>query len=65
LVEPYAVGTSAHAVSNALRHIPHRLLSLGVPTAELRRYGTPQEHARAHGLDTDGLRRSITDFLAR
>ena len=64
LVEPYAVGTSAHAVSDTLRHVPHRLLSLGVPKSELRKYGTPQQHARAHGLDAEGLRHSIADFLA-
>lgn len=63
LVEPYLAGTSAHAVSDALRHVPHRLLSLGVPRAELRRYGTPREHARAHALDAAGIRRSILDFV--
>jgi transketolase len=66
LVEPYAAGTSAHVVDDALRHVPHRLLSLGVPRSpELRRYGTPREHERAHGLDAAGLRRSIGDFLAQ
>ena len=63
LVEPYAVGTSAWHVSQALRHVPHRLLSLGVPRAELRSYGSPRDHQRAHDLDAAGLRRSITDFL--
>jgi len=65
LVEPYAAGTSAHAVDDALQHIPHRLLSLGVPRApELRRYGSPRQHERAHALDAAGLRRSIGEFLA-
>jgi transketolase len=65
LVEPYAAGTSAHVVNDALRHVPHRLLSLGVPRApELRRYGSPREHERAHALDATGIRRSIADFLA-
>jgi transketolase len=63
LVEPYAVGTSAHQVSDALRHVPHRLLSLGVPRIELRQYGSPAEHERAHALDVAGIRRSIVDFL--
>jgi transketolase len=64
IVEPYAAGTSAYVVDGALRHVPHRLLSLGVPRApELRRYGTPRQHERAHALDAAGLRRSITDFL--
>jgi transketolase len=65
LVEPSAVGTSAWHVGEALRHIPHRLLSLGVPRAELRSYGSPRDHQRAHGLDAAGLRRSIADFLGR
>jgi transketolase len=63
MVEPYAVGTSAHQVSDALRHVPHRLLSLGVPRPELRQYGTPLEHEQAHALDPIGLRRSVADFL--
>ncbi len=64
LVEPYLAGTSAAVVSEALSHLPHRLLSLGVARAELRRYGTPEEHDRAHGLDPTGLRRSMLSWLA-
>jgi transketolase len=63
LVEPYLAGTSAFAVSAALVSRPHRLLSLGVPRTELRRYGTPADHAAAHGLDAAGIRRSVTRFL--
>jgi transketolase len=63
VVEPYAVGTSAAPVAQALSHLPHRLLCLGVLRQELRRYGTPAEHATAHGLDSSGLRRSVTEFL--
>jgi transketolase len=63
LVEPYLAGTSAFAVSTALASRPHRLLSLGVARTELRRYGTPAEHAAAHGLDAAGIRRSVTRFL--
>ncbi len=64
LVEPYLAGASAGVVSEALATRPHRLLSLGVPRIELRRYGTPQDHARLYGLDAPGIRRSITEFLA-
>jgi transketolase len=64
LVEPYLAGTSARLVSSALASRPHRLLSLGVPRTELRRYGTPADHSRLYGLDAAGLRRSITGFLA-
>ena len=63
LVEPYATGTSAWPVSQALSHVPHRLHCLGVPRQELRRYGTPAEHEAASGLDPAGLRRAITDFV--
>jgi transketolase len=63
LVEPYLAGTSAWAVAEALAGQPQRLLSLGVPRGELRRYGTPADHARQHGLDAAGIRRSVTGFL--
>lgn len=63
LVEPYLAGTSSRCVSEALALVPHRLLALGVGREELRRYGTPADHARWHGLDAAGLRRSIAAFL--
>jgi transketolase len=59
LVEPYLAGTSAAEVTAALADRPHRLLSLGVANAELRRYGTGREHRAAHGLDAAGIRRSL------
>jgi transketolase len=64
LVEPYLAGTSSHLVAETLQDLPHRLLALGVGRRELRRYGTPAEHAAAHGLDPAGIRRSVTAFLA-
>jgi transketolase len=64
LVEPYLAGTSAGVVSEALAGRPHRLLSLGVRELELRRYGTPADHARMQGLDAAGIRRSVLEFLA-
>ncbi len=63
LVEPYLAGTSAAEVSAALSGRAHRLLSLGVPRAELRQYGTPADHAAAYGLDAAGIRRSVASFL--
>jgi transketolase len=63
VVEPYLAGTSAKLVGDALRDRPHRALHLGPGTAEVRRYGTRHDHAREHGLDPAGLRRSITEFL--
>ena len=64
LVEPYLAGTSAGVVSAALAARPHRLLSLGVGRDEIRRYGTPADHARWHGLDAAGIRRSVRQFLS-
>ncbi|MEG3635500.1 transketolase family protein [Micromonospora palythoicola] len=64
LVEPYLAGTSARLISAALADRPHRLSALGVRREELRRYGSAADHARWHGLDAAGLRRSITDFLS-
>jgi transketolase len=63
LAEPYLAGTSARPVAEALASQPHRLLGLGVPRTELRRYGTPDDHSRLYGLDAAGIRRSVTAFL--
>jgi transketolase len=63
VVEPYLAGTSSRLVAAALADVPHRSLHLGVGRAEQRRYGTPADHARWHGLDAAGLRASISAFL--
>jgi transketolase len=63
VVEPYLEGTSSRLVAAALSDVPHRSLHLGVGRAEQRRYGTPADHARWHGLDATGLRASISAFL--
>ena len=63
LVEPYLAGTSAHQVSLALEAVPHRLLALGVGRAELRRYGSADDHIAAHGLDATGIRAAVDRFL--
>lgn len=62
LVEPYLAGTSSHEVGAALLDRPHRLLSLGFGREELRRYGTPEEHLAAHGLDAAGIAHSVGQF---
>lgn len=64
LVEPYLAGTSSREVDEALVDLPHRVLGLGVGRAELRRYGTPADHAVAHGLDAASLRARISGFLS-
>jgi transketolase len=63
VVEPYLSGTSSRLVAAALSGVPHRSLHLGVGRGELRRYGSPADHARWHGLDAAGLRASISAFL--
>ncbi|MGW6706496.1 transketolase family protein [Streptomyces sp. NPDC054956] len=63
LVEPYLAGTSAAAAGQTLVELPHRVLGLGVARAELRRYGTVEEHTAAHGLDPASLRARIAAFL--
>jgi len=63
LVEPYLAGTSSRLVAEALSDVPHRELHLGVGRAEQRHYGSPADHARAHGLDPVSLRASIAAFL--
>ncbi len=64
LVEPYLEGTSAAEVSAALSDRLHRLLCIGVPRTEHRKYGSPAQHDEAHGLNAAGLRRRIADWPA-
>jgi transketolase len=65
MVEPYLAGTSVAYVNEALHDRPHRVLGLGTARAELRRYGSWQEHVAAHGLDARGLRERITALVPR
>jgi transketolase len=62
LVEPYLAGTSSRVIADALTHVPHRLLALGVGRIDLHRYGTPADHTRWHGLDAAGIRRSLSGY---
>ena len=63
LVEPCLEGTSAGEISAALLDRPHRLLSIGVPRREHRKYGTIAQHAAAHGLDAGSIRARVIEFL--
>ncbi len=64
IVEPYLEGTSSAAITSALNRTPHRLLCIGVPRKEHRHYGVPEDHNKAHGLDSRGIRERIEGFLA-
>ena len=59
VVEPFLQGTTAGLVSAALSDRPMRYTHLGVGDREVRRYGAPLEHLRAHGLDPTSLRARI------
>ena len=63
LVEPYLAGTSVPMVAETLGDVSHRVLGLGVGRDELRNYGSPRQHAIAHGLDSAGLRRALVGFV--
>jgi len=63
VVEPVLEGTSARPISAALSDRAHRLLAIGVGETELHRYGSPEDHAGAHGLDPAGLRHRISAFV--
>jgi transketolase len=64
LVEPYLSGTSTHVVNDALVDVPHRVLALGVRRdAELRAYGTADEHEAAHGLGPTDIGARVREFL--
>ncbi|WP_106582679.1 transketolase family protein [Murinocardiopsis flavida] len=64
MVEPYLEGTSSREVAEALADRRHRQASLGVARDnEVRGYGTPADHDRAHGLDTAAIARSAREFF--
>ncbi|MGZ5213567.1 MAG: transketolase family protein [Actinomycetota bacterium] len=64
-VTPFMEGTLTPLIAQALAHRPSRFASIGVGRDVLREYGTPQDHERARGLDTAGIRKRIARFLGR
>jgi transketolase len=62
VVEPYAGEVLVAAVARALDR-PARIGSIGVPRRPLSRYGTPEEHERALGLDAAGIGERLRRFF--
>ena len=62
-VEPFYEGTVAGRVAGALRHVPSRIGSVGVPRTFVDHYGSVEEHDRSFGLDTPSIRQKISRFL--
>ena len=62
-VEPFYEGTVTGRVAEALRHVPSRSGSVGVPRTFVDHYGTVDELDLAFGLDASSIRRKISRFL--
>lgn len=63
LVESYLAGTSAPGMTAAMSDRPRRLLSIGAPADEIRRYGSTRELERAAGLDAPAIAARLTALL--
>ena len=62
-VEPFYEGTLFPALARALRHVPSRFASVGVPRRFITSYGTVKEHDRELGMDVAGIRRRLIAAL--
>jgi transketolase len=58
-VEPFYEGTLLPSLADALRHVPSRFASVGVPRRFITSYGTAEEHDRELGMDVAGIRRRV------
>jgi len=63
VVEPYYEGTTLSELAPELGDRAVRFASIGVPRRFLHRYGRPQEHDAALGLDVAGIRRRILEVV--
>jgi len=64
-VEPFYEGTLLPALADALRHVPSRFASVGVPRRFITPYGTAGDHDRELGMDVAGIRRRLVAALER
>jgi transketolase len=55
-VESFYEGSAAPVLTQSLRHLPVRFISIGVPRAFIHGYGTPADLDADLGLDVDGIR---------
>jgi transketolase len=62
-VEPWYEGTLSATIAKALRHVPSRIASIGVPRRFPTAYGTLGEHDAANGLDVEGIRQQVEHAL--
>lgn len=62
-VEPFYEGSVSSRVAEALRHVPSRIGSVGVPREFIARYGTASELDRYLRLDEASIREQVERFL--
>jgi len=63
ICEPYYMGALTWDVTEALKPHAVQIEHIGVPHEFLREYGTRQEHHKHLGLDTEGIKNKIKNFL--
>ena len=62
-VEPFYEGSAAPVLTEALRHVAARFVSIGVPRAFIHGYGSPAELDRDLGLDAKAIRARLAEAL--
>ena len=63
IVEPYYEGALVPDICAAMKQMPVRVESIGVPRKVLSHYGNPEQHDEELGLTPEGIRRRIERFL--
>jgi transketolase len=62
-IEPFYEGSAAPVTTKALRHLPARFVSIGVPREFIHGYGTPADLDADLGLDVAGIRSRLVTIL--
>lgn len=63
IVEPYYEGALVPDVCEAMKQVPIRVESIGIPHKVLFHYGQPEQHDEELGLTPTGIRHRIEQFL--